>query len=530
MTFLYILLFIFCLSTLVMVHELGHLLTAKMFKVYCFEYAIGFGPKLFSFKRKKGETAFSLRAIPFGGFVSMYGEKESVPEGLEIDPSRSLLNIKKWKRCIIMIAGITMNIILSFILFFVCEVAYPYYQGHYAHISVDGGSIAAEAGLKEGDFVKSVVASYNGGGYIFYDESASLTYMKYTDPEDTITGEVFFGYSYSTLSLNNTSLKDHSVAFDKVEVNHLAASYTNLTLTQIYEGAFSEDTNYLVSGYVYARGRITKDDKEYQRVILSEYYELYHPIVIDIEVVETNRVELDHLPASNYFQTIGTIKKNGEKDYSLSTVSNNYAYNYPNFEVGNRLAKKSGDYVPKQITFHMDVIDEEHHTSSVKTFTNIPLTYNESNDVSTLPNNIGIHMQLEAIRNTYGQAVEKTFKDFGESSLLIYKTIGSLFTDANTWKDVGGIIAIGVVTTRTLQQYGFRQYLYFWAVISVNLAIVNLMPFPGLDGWQLLVTIVEGVFKKEIPSKVKNWFSIVGIALLFGLMIIIIIKDVITFI
>ena len=530
MTFLYILLFIFCLSTLVMFHELGHLLTAKMFKVYCFEYAIGFGPKIFSFKRKSGETAFSLRSIPFGGFVSMYGEKESVPEGLEIDPKRSLLNIRKWKRCIIMLAGIVMNIILSFVLFFTCEMAYPYYQSHYAHIYVDNGSIASEAGLNSNDFVKSAVASYNGGSYVFYDETATLSYRPLSGSDSMPDASVFFGFSYSTLALNNTSLKDHAVAFDTIAINNLSASYTDLTLTQIYNDEFTEDTNYLVSGYIYMKGRISKDNKEYQRIILSETYELYHPIIVDIEVVDLNRVELDNLPSANYFSTIGTVKKTEDNNYQLSTVASNYKFNYPNFESGNRLAKKTGNFVPDKITFKMDVIDEEHHTSTIKTLSDISFTFNESNDVSSLPNNIGIHMQLEAIRNTYGEAVENTFKDFGESSLLIYKTIGSLFTNADTWKDVGGIVAIGVVTTRTLQNYGLKQYLYFWAVISVNLAIVNLVPFPGLDGWQLLVTVVEGLFKKEIPVKVKNWFSIVGIALLFGLMIIILVKDVITFI
>ena len=54
MIVLYILLFILCLSTLIAIHELGHLATAKIFKVYCFEYALGFGPKLFSRKRKNG--------------------------------------------------------------------------------------------------------------------------------------------------------------------------------------------------------------------------------------------------------------------------------------------------------------------------------------------------------------------------------------------------------------------------------------------------------------------------------------------
>ena len=83
-TILYILLFIVCLSVLIAIHELGHLAAAKAFKVYCFEYSLGFGPKLFSKKRKNGETAFSVRAIPFGGFVSMYGEDVPLPEGIAL--------------------------------------------------------------------------------------------------------------------------------------------------------------------------------------------------------------------------------------------------------------------------------------------------------------------------------------------------------------------------------------------------------------------------------------------------------------
>ncbi len=142
MIVLYILLFIVCLSTLIMVHELGHLATAKIFKVYCFEYAIGFGPKLFSKKRKNGETYFSIRAIPLGGFVSMYGEEESIPEGLEIDPSRSLLAIKKWKRAIIMAAGVIMNFVLAIVVFFIYEIAFPTYTGRYGHVTISGDSIA----------------------------------------------------------------------------------------------------------------------------------------------------------------------------------------------------------------------------------------------------------------------------------------------------------------------------------------------------------------------------------------------------
>ena len=73
-----IIIFIVLISIIVAWHELGHLLTAKKFNVYCYEYAIGFGPVIY--KNKKHETYFALRAIPLGGFVKMAGE-EGVQEG-----------------------------------------------------------------------------------------------------------------------------------------------------------------------------------------------------------------------------------------------------------------------------------------------------------------------------------------------------------------------------------------------------------------------------------------------------------------
>ena len=117
-TILYILLFLVLLSVLIIVHELGHLAAAKAFNVYCLEYSIGMGPLLLKKKRKNGETQFSIRAIPFGGYVSMYGEGVELPEGVEVDESRSLNKIKAWKRAIVLLAGVTMNAILALVFFF----------------------------------------------------------------------------------------------------------------------------------------------------------------------------------------------------------------------------------------------------------------------------------------------------------------------------------------------------------------------------------------------------------------------------
>jgi regulator of sigma E protease len=113
-----------------------------------------------------------------------------------------------------------------------------------------------------------------------------------------------------------------------------------------------------------------------------------------------------------------------------------------------------------------------------------------------------------------------------QSSVAIFKTFGSLFTSSEARESVGGIVAIGFVSTDVLKNFGINKFLRLWGMISVNLAIINLFPFPGLDGWQLLVLAVEGITKKEIPAKVKNIVSFIGIILLFGLMFLLVVKDI----
>ena len=78
-----------------------------------------------------------------------------------------------------------------------------------------------------------------------------------------------------------------------------------------------------------------------------------------------------------------------------------------------------------------------------------------------------------------------------------------------------------------LSEFGVVQFLRLWAVISVNLAIFNLIPFPGLDGWQLLVLAIEGISRKKVPEKVQGIVSFVGMVILFAFMAFILVKDVI---
>ena len=95
-------------GVIIALHEFGHFITAKLFGIRVNEYSIGMGPALL--KRKKGETQYSLRLLPIGGFVSLEGEDE------DSEDPRAFGNQKAWKRFIVIAAGATLNIILGLLL------------------------------------------------------------------------------------------------------------------------------------------------------------------------------------------------------------------------------------------------------------------------------------------------------------------------------------------------------------------------------------------------------------------------------
>lgn len=119
-----ILLALLVLNVLVMIHEFGHFIVAKWTGVKVNEFAIGMGPRLL--KWGKGETVYSIRLFPIGGFCAMQGEDEDAPTPAalggnekkeeEIDESRSFCNKKVWQRLLIVVAGALMNLLLGFAL------------------------------------------------------------------------------------------------------------------------------------------------------------------------------------------------------------------------------------------------------------------------------------------------------------------------------------------------------------------------------------------------------------------------------
>lgn len=170
--------FVLVLGAIVLIHEVGHLLSAKYFNVYCKEFAIGIGPKIFS--KVYGETTYSVRLLPIGGYVAMAGESG---EEMDIPAERSLTGIAPYKRLVVMLAGVFMNFVLATIIFIGIYV----YQGR-AVIApapniagVVEESPAEAAGFEVDDRVVSILFS-DGTTIVPKDFYEIITYIQmYSD-------------------------------------------------------------------------------------------------------------------------------------------------------------------------------------------------------------------------------------------------------------------------------------------------------------------------------------------------------------
>lgn len=431
-----IILFLVALNAIVAIHELGHLSMAKLFKVYCQEFSIGFGPALFKKKRKGGETYFSLRAVPFGGYVAMYGEDLQLEEGVEIPKERSLEGIKKWKKIIILIAGVTFNAITAFILIFTSNVAFPLVKTT-SFTKVSETSQAYDVGIRD-DYKLQIY--YSKAQEIDNDGQISIKPIQatFTNEKGSLEGAAFFVVD------PNVTYNDH----------HYVLTYYPVT---------------------------TKEDN-----VLANCLTLY--------VGKTKEEVLKDTDLKATYET--WIAEENAPEY------------YPNY-------KEKFIFKNEEISANLMFKDLNGNTNSY------PFKL-ESKDGKLL--DFGVSLKLANEWLPFGKRMENTFIDYGNASVAVFRGIGSLFTGGI--RNMSGIVGIFNLSAQLYGSYQFATYLYFWGLISVNLAIFNLLPFPGLDGWQILVTVIEGATKKKIPEKVKGIVSFIGIGLLFMLMIAIIAMDI----
>ena len=143
MTILYILLAILIFGILIAIHEFGHFTAAKACGVRVEEFAIGMGPVLW--KKQKGETQYSLRAVPLGGFCAMTGEDEAS------DDPRAFTSQPAWKRIIILAAGAFMNFVLGLVIIVILYAGATAFRAPILAGFMDGCPYESVEGLQQGD-------------------------------------------------------------------------------------------------------------------------------------------------------------------------------------------------------------------------------------------------------------------------------------------------------------------------------------------------------------------------------------------
>ena len=176
-----ILIFLIVLAALILVHEFGHFIVAKKFGIRVDEFGIGFPPKLFGVK--KGETEYTFNAIPFGGFVKIFGENPDEESRYGSDAARSLINKSKWIQAAVIVAGVGFNFLLAWFLIsfgFLTGLPMPTEElPNGAQVSeerllitnVQEGSPAEVAGISSGD----VILSLTSGDDMLHAPTPALT-------------------------------------------------------------------------------------------------------------------------------------------------------------------------------------------------------------------------------------------------------------------------------------------------------------------------------------------------------------------
>ena len=169
-------------------HELGHFTFAKLFGVKVNQFAIGMGPKIW--RKKKGETEYSVRLFPIGGFVSMEGEDE------ESDDERAFGKKKTWQRIIIVAAGAVVNLILGLLIVIIMLtqenlIGTPRVNQFYDEATT------VNCGLQEGDIIKKindryVFSSYDLSFLLSRDKDASVDFVVDRNGEEKILNDVKF--------------------------------------------------------------------------------------------------------------------------------------------------------------------------------------------------------------------------------------------------------------------------------------------------------------------------------------------------
>lgn len=427
---------------IIVFHEGGHFLTAKRSGVQVNEFSIGMGPKLFGFKR--GETEYSLRLLPIGGYCAMEAEDE------ESDNPRAFTNAKVWKRMIIIVAGAFMNMVLGFIIMFVLVVQ----SASFVSTTVEAfpqQSFSANSGLQTGD---KIVKANNYSILTSQDLSFAIATTKCKE------------------------LSGHSLEVYKEDCCiELVTAYTELF-----------DKN----------GKSDYSKKKLDKVIeiITEGCEKVHPATSKNEA----KTVLDeyYTKVQNYL---------GNKKFTLPEIKERktrqrYVTDFEVIRDGKTIVLKD-----------------------VQLFTYLP-----EKDADPA---VSIDFYLGTVDKNIGTVLSETGARTISLVRMVWASLVGLVSGQFSFADMSGPVGVASAVTQVASQGletgfldAFNNILYIMALITVNLGVFNMLPFPALDGGRFLFLLIEAIFHRPIPRKVESVVNAAGLVILLLFMAVVTLKDI----
>lgn len=413
---------------MILVHELGHFWAAISVGIKVETFSIGFGSRLFGFKR--GDTDFRVAAIPLGGYVRMLGEQPG--DEKSADP-RAFQSKKRWQRAIVIIAGPLMNVVLA-----IAIVAGLYMHGVQTEVeqskavvsSITPGSPAAQAGLQPGD----KIINFDGQANPSWPDVVMKTAMNANHSLPLVVDR-----HGQNLQLRVTPRMDPKEGLGTAGWNGGV---------QVAE---------IVKGMPAAAAGLRPGD---------------------------SFIKVNDQPISSPDTVRQAIMKSGGKPVQF-------------------VIARSGE------------------------FQDVSVTPERTKDSRT-PYQIGIYFQRrpEFVKLGVGPALAQSWQFNKQNALLIYQLLGSIIERRVSAKSaLAGPIQIAQMSSEAAHE-GATSYLTIMALISLNLAVFNLLPIPILDGGTLLLLIIEMLLQREVSVQVKETVFKIGFVCLMAIVVFAIYNDI----
>ena len=508
--------FVLLLGVLIFIHELGHFAVAKWLGVKVEKFSIGFGPSLFA--RRVGETEYVIAALPLGGFVKMLGE---IP-GEDLPPDelgRAFNNRPVWQRIAIALAGPVMNLILPvFLIAAILMSGVPTITSRIG--GVLPGSPAERAGLREGDRIVTA-----GGEPIWRWQDLE---QKLRAPGDTALA----------LEVENDGRKR------AVELAREPGTDGEFTDAGLSWHAPTARVGVADPGGVAAQAGLRTGDQivavngaaianlyalERRMPALAPPFELEATRPLDGET-ETVRVTIRELTGTPSLAALGLVAVG----VRIAAVEPTSPAKRAGLQAGDVVLTINGGLATtsEQVKsliwgsggapIELSLLRDGRELALTATPSERPMVVEGGTEthwgigVSLGPTDEGAEYRDDVVRNPF-VALARGAERTGEILVMITSGIAQLVTGHVGMSSLSGPIGIGEIAADAYKS-SWEQFVWLMAVISVNLAILNLLPVPVLDGGQIVLAAAEGIKGSPLPARARDVAQTVGLSLILLLM------------